>query len=53
MSERQPTMAAVGTAEERRLARLAEMLAFLVADAAGGSEGREGNSETLDTAQEG
>jgi hypothetical protein len=43
-------MTPVGAAEERRFADLAKLLAFLVADATGGSEGADGNSETLDTA---
>jgi hypothetical protein len=38
----------VGTARQQRFAGLAEMLEFLVADAASASEGQEGNSKTSD-----
>jgi hypothetical protein len=40
----------VGRGQERRFAGLAELFEFLVADAAGGSEGADRDSETLDTA---
>ncbi|UCD53395.1 MAG: hypothetical protein JSW27_12240 [Phycisphaerales bacterium] len=40
----------VGTSHERRFATLAELFEFLAADVSGGSEGREGNSETLHVA---
>jgi hypothetical protein len=43
----------VGTERERRFAGLAELFEFLVTDAAGGSEGADRNSGTLDMAQEG
>ena len=53
MSERRFATASVGTGQERRFAGLAELFEFLVAAAAGGSKGREGNSETSDTTGEG
>jgi hypothetical protein len=40
----------VGTGREHRFAGLADLFEFLVADAAGRSEGREANAETSDTA---
>jgi hypothetical protein len=40
----------VGTGDLRRFAGLAELFEFLVADLAGGSEGREGDSETSEMA---
>jgi hypothetical protein len=40
----------VGTGKEHRFAGLVELFEFLVADAAGGSEGGEANAETSDTA---
>lgn len=39
----------VGSGRERRFAGLAELFEFLVADAAGGAEGGEGNPEPSDT----
>lgn len=41
----------VGTAQEHRFATLAELFAFLVADAAGGSDCTDRKSETLEQRQ--
>ena len=48
MSERRFATASVATNQERRFAELAELFEFLAADAAGGSEGGEGDAETSD-----
>jgi hypothetical protein len=53
MSERPLATASVGTCRERRFGELAEMLEYLVADAASGSEGTDKNTEALDCAGEG
>ncbi len=50
MSEHPLAAASVGTGRERRFAGLADLFEFLAADAAGGSEGADGNPATSGTA---
>ena len=52
MSERQFAVASLCTDQERRSAALAEMVGFLVADAAGASPGIDGDAGTTGLARD-